>query len=49
MICILIKKASKLFAAHKIEFGGFAMFLNFFFFFFSNFWRGKIRKEFTPN
>lgn len=31
MICILIKKASKLFDAHKIELGGFAMFLNIFF------------------
>lgn len=32
MICILIKKASKLFNAHKIEFGGLAVFPNNIFF-----------------
>lgn len=32
MMCILIKKASKVFDAHEIEFDGFAMFPNNIFF-----------------
>lgn len=42
------KKASKLFDAHKIEFGGFAIFPNNIIFKVI-FWRGKVREESTPN